>query len=73
MHVVNGDLLKTARDQRPVLHIQHLIEQHDQQVVKKFFLLHALSPPRRNPSAFQYIIFRMAVQRPIRIRIPIQD
>ncbi len=43
MHVVDGDLLKAARNQRPVLHIQHFIEQHHQQIIQKFFLLHASS------------------------------
>lgn len=70
MHVVDGDLLKAACNQRPVLHIQHFIEQHHQQIIQKFFLLHASSPPHRFSPAFQYIIFRMLVQRPIRIRIP---
>ncbi len=70
MHVVDGDLLKAACNQRPVLHIQHFIEQHHQQIIQKFFLLHASSPPHRFSPAFQYTIFRILVQRPIRIRIP---
>ncbi len=41
MHVVDGDLLKAARNQRPVLHIQHFIEQHHQQIIQKLFPLHA--------------------------------
>lgn len=33
MHVIDGDLFKAARNQRPVLHIQHFIEQHYQQII----------------------------------------
>lgn len=33
MHVIDGDLFKVARNQRTVLHIQHFIEQHYQQII----------------------------------------
>lgn len=34
MHIVDGYFFKTAGDQCPVLHIQHFIEKHDQQIVQ---------------------------------------
>lgn len=45
MHIVDGYLFKTARDQSPVFHIQHLVEQHHKQIIQKLFILQAASLP----------------------------
>lgn len=47
MHIIDGDLLEAAGDQRPVLHIQHFVKQHHQQIVKKSLLVQTASPPHR--------------------------
>ncbi len=46
VHVIDGDLFEAAGDQRPVLHVQHLVKEHHQQIVQKLFLFQTASPPQ---------------------------
>jgi hypothetical protein len=39
MHVVNGNFFELSCDQCLMFHVQDLIEQHYQQMVKDFFLI----------------------------------
>lgn len=43
VHIVNGNLLKASCNQCFLFYIQNLVEQHYQQIVKDFLLIHVLT------------------------------
>lgn len=43
VHIINGNLLKASCNQCFLFYIQNLVEQHYQQIVKDFLLIHVLT------------------------------